>query len=260
MGRLIIERYLHRTELDEITYLLHSPDDRAGALGFGLGQEPPAPLKKFNRTLDLEKLQEAADALVADGHPKGSDAEQVEKLMLLGTSMGGARPKAVVEDRSGLWVAKFNKPQDKWNNARVEHAMLTLARLCGIFAAESKVVVVGDRDVLLVKRFDREKAKGGYTRSRMVSAMTFCAQTIALYLVGDGLICYWSRRLEELVKNLVGMRMNCLGGSFLIRLYQIQMIILEIMRSLRRTKIGNFLPAYDLTPSNPVSETDRSWL
>ena len=94
--------------------------------------------------------------------------------MLLGTSMGGARPKAVVEDRSGLWVAKFNKPQDKWNNARVEHAMLTLARLCGIFAAESKVVVVGDRDVLLVKRFDREKAKGGYNiRSRMVSASDF---------------------------------------------------------------------------------------
>ena len=47
------------------TYLLESPDDRAGALGFGLGQAPLLPKRKFNRTLDLAKLQEAADALLA---------------------------------------------------------------------------------------------------------------------------------------------------------------------------------------------------
>jgi serine/threonine-protein kinase HipA len=99
-------------------------------------------------------------------------AAQVQKLMLLGTSMGGARPKAVVEDKEGLWIAKFNKPQDKWNNARVEDAMLKLARRCGITSAESKTVRVGDRDVLLVKRFDREKTKKGYLRSRMISALT----------------------------------------------------------------------------------------
>jgi serine/threonine-protein kinase HipA len=86
--------------------------------------------------------------------------------------MGGARPKAVVEDSKGLWVAKFNKPQDKWNHARVEDAMLKLARRCGIASAESKTVRVADRDVLLVRRFDREKTKQGYLRSRMVSALT----------------------------------------------------------------------------------------
>ena len=36
--------------------------------------------------------------------------------------------KAVVEDDSALWVAKFNRQDDRWNNARVEHAMLRLAR------------------------------------------------------------------------------------------------------------------------------------
>jgi serine/threonine-protein kinase HipA len=86
--------------------------------------------------------------------------------------MGGARPKAVVEDDTGLWLAKFNRPDDRWNNARVEHAMLTLARACGITAAESKVVPVAGRDVLLVKRFDREKVEHGYLRARMVSALT----------------------------------------------------------------------------------------
>jgi serine/threonine-protein kinase HipA len=34
-----------------------------------------------------------------------------------------AQGKAVVEDDDGLWLAKFNKPGDRWNNARVEYAM-----------------------------------------------------------------------------------------------------------------------------------------
>src|SRR5215470_7495860 len=86
--------------------------------------------------------------------------------------MGGARPKAVVEDDQGLWIAKFNRLDDRWNYARIEHAMLALARTCGVTTAESKVVSIGARDVLLVKRFDREKTQAGYRRARMVSALT----------------------------------------------------------------------------------------
>jgi serine/threonine-protein kinase HipA len=86
--------------------------------------------------------------------------------------MGGARPKTVVEDQDGLWLAKFNRPDDRWNNARVEHAMLVLARSCGIMTAESRFVSVAGRDVLLVKRFDREQTKDGYLRARMVSGLT----------------------------------------------------------------------------------------
>lgn len=92
--------------------------------------------------------------------------------MLVGTSMGGARPKTVVEDDEGLWLAKFNRPDDKWNVARVEHAMLKLAAECGLHAAVSKLVTVAGRDVLLVKRFDRQKTDAGYLRARMVSALT----------------------------------------------------------------------------------------
>ena len=57
--------------------------------------------------------------------------------------MGGARPKAVVEDEGALWIAKFNRQDDRWNSARVEHAMLTLARACGLETADSKVVLAG---------------------------------------------------------------------------------------------------------------------
>ena len=172
-GRRVIERRVGKPDLGEIDYLLYSPDDRAGALGFGLGPEPPAPRREFNRTLELGRLQAIADAIIRDQEiPPGGTAGQVDDLMLMGTSMGGARPKAVIEDEHGLWVAKFNRLDDRWNHARVEHAMLTLAQECGIAAAQSKVVDVGGRDLLLVKRFDREKTEAGYLRSRMVSALT----------------------------------------------------------------------------------------
>ena len=65
-GRRVIERNAGFTELAEFDYLLRGPDDRAGALGFGLNVEPPAPRRRFNRTLDLARLQKAADAVVAD--------------------------------------------------------------------------------------------------------------------------------------------------------------------------------------------------
>lgn len=172
-GRRVIEKHAGRVNLDEFDYLLEGPDDRAGALGFGLGVEPPAPRRAFNRTLDLAKLQRAADAIIANDPPlAGSAAAMAQDVMLLGTSMGGARPKAVVEDENALWLAKFSRDDDRWNYPRVEHAMLTLARACGIDAADSRIVEIGGRDVLLVRRFDRDHTPEGYRRHRMVSALT----------------------------------------------------------------------------------------
>lgn len=172
-GRRVIEKHSGRINLDEFDYLLESPDDRAGALAFGLGVEPPAPRRRFNRTLDLERLQTAADSLLANRPTAAGTAEaQVEELLLLGTSMGGARPKAVVEDADALWIAKFSRQEDRWNHPRAEHGMLGLARLCGIDAANSRIAAIGGRDVLLVRRFDRDKNEAGYRRHRMVSALT----------------------------------------------------------------------------------------
>ena len=126
-GRRVIERHGDKFPLSELDYLLHSPDDRAGALGFGLGQVPPGPKRAFNQTLDLPKLQAIADRLVRDEEqPVDATTGQVEELLLIGTSMGGARPKVVVEEDGALWLAKFNRLDDRWNAARVEHAMLLL--------------------------------------------------------------------------------------------------------------------------------------
>ena len=172
-GRRVIEKHAGKGPLDEMDYLLQSADDRAGALGFGLNLAPPAPRRIFNQTLALEHLQSIADAIVADEDlPQDETTAQVQELMLIGTAMGGARPKTVVEDEGALWIAKFNRRDDRWNNARVEHSMLVLARQCGLNVAHSRITKIGDRDALLVRRFDRDRLHDGYARARMVSALT----------------------------------------------------------------------------------------
>lgn len=172
-GRRVIEKNTGHTQLEEFDYLMQGPDDRAGALGFGLNVEPPTPKHMFNRTLDLERLQLAADAIVNDEPDiAGSAAGQVEELLLPGTSMGGARPKVVVEHENDLWLAKFTRQDDRWNHPRVEHGLLKLAKSCNLNVADSKIADVAGRDVLLVHRFDRDRTERGYRRHRMVSGLT----------------------------------------------------------------------------------------
>lgn len=178
-GRQVIERKAGLGALSDFELLLLGPDDRAGALGFGRNVVPPAPQRRFNRTLDLGWLQETADTILNDEslatalQQTPSGVGQVEQLLLAGgTSLGGARPKATVEDNDSLWLAKFPRPDDRWNQPRVEYATLLLARRCGIQVPECRLVQAGKRDVLLVRRFDRDWAGDGYQRRRMVSALT----------------------------------------------------------------------------------------
>jgi serine/threonine-protein kinase HipA len=258
-GRRVIQRQLNKAQPTEMEYLLYSPDDRAGALGFGLNPVPPAPRRTFNRTLDLADVQAIADAIVADadlpaaGGAAAADHAQVENLMVIGTSMGGARPKAVVEDGDGLWIAKFNRPDDPWNSARVEHAMLLLSRACGLVTAESRVVEVAGRDVLLVKRFDREKVETGYCRARMVSALTLL-RAEDTYQSRDK----WSYVLlaEELRRVCTEARQNTCE---LFRRMCFNALISNTDDHPRNHAViargadWSLSPAYDLTPSTPVS-------
>lgn len=172
-GRRIIEKHTGRTDLTEVDYLLHSPEDRAGALSFGRDKLPPAPVRKFNQVIQLPALLTAAELFQEDeAAGKAGVPEQMLELLQPGTSMGGARPKNVVEDAEGLWLAKFPDRGDKWNNARVEGAMLALAQECGLRVARHRIETVAGKDVLLVQRFDRTLTADGYLRHRMVSGLT----------------------------------------------------------------------------------------
>jgi serine/threonine-protein kinase HipA len=169
-GRRVIEHKLERSagDLHEIDYLLHGPQDGAGYLSFGLKAQPPAPRRHYNRTHQLADLVAATQA-IEEGRPVAPDVlEQLDP----GTSMGGARPKATIEDARCLWLGKFPTRGDRVNLQRIEYATLELARRCGLNVTQARLQAVGDGDVLMLQRFDREYTDKGYLRFGFVSGLT----------------------------------------------------------------------------------------
>jgi serine/threonine-protein kinase HipA len=169
-GRRVIEHKLQRgpADLEEIDYLLHGPQDGAGYLSFGNTVEPSTSKRRHNRTHQLADLVAAVEAIEEGKRVPEQILEQLEP----GTSMGGARPKATIEDGNRLWIGKFPEKADRCNLQRVEHATIELARRCGIDACNSRLEAIGGRDVLMVERFDREHTEGGYLRFGLVSGLT----------------------------------------------------------------------------------------
>jgi serine/threonine-protein kinase HipA len=169
-GRRVIEYKLQRGagDLQEIDYLLHGPQDGAGYLSFGLKVEPPAPKRAYNRTHQLPELIAATQA-IEEGRPV---AAQLLEQMDPGTSMGGARPKATIEDSQCLWLGKFPSSDDRSNLQRIEYATLDLARRCGLNVTQARLQAVGRDDVLMLQRFDREYTDNGYLRFGLVSGLT----------------------------------------------------------------------------------------
>jgi len=169
-GRRVIEHKLQRSpgDLEEIDYLLNGPQDGAGYLSFGTSVEPPASKRRYNRTHQLAELVAAAEAIEEGKRVPEHILEQLEP----GTSMGGARPKATIEDGNRLWLGKFPEKGDRCKLQRVEYATLELARRCGIAVCNARLESVAEHDVLMVERFDREYAQGGYLRFGFVSGLT----------------------------------------------------------------------------------------
>lgn len=169
-GRRVIEYKLQRgpADLVELDYLLNGPQDGAGNLTFGLKAEPPAPKRQYNRTHQLTELIAAAEAIEEGRRVPQNILEQLDP----GTSMGGARPKATIEDDSRLWLGKFPQKAERCNLQRIEYATLQLARKCGLNVCNARIESVGGKDVLMVERFDRQHTEGGYLRIGLVSGLT----------------------------------------------------------------------------------------
>jgi len=169
-GRRVIEHHLHAApaDLSEVDYLLNGPQDGVGALSFGRGPQPPPARSRFNKTHQLQRLIEAAQA-VEDGRPFPA---QLLAELEPGTSMGGARPKATIEHDDRLWLAKFPERRDEINLQRVEGATLELAKRAGLSVCNASLERVGALDVLMLERFDRRRVEGGYLRFGFVSGLT----------------------------------------------------------------------------------------
>lgn len=155
------------SDLPLLTYLLESGSDRPGCLDFQASADTYAP-----RTADatLEQLQQAATA-VDEAAPID---ESLQAALQAGSSVGGARPKATLVNGGRRLIAKFSSATDTYSAIKAEAVAMELARRVGLRVADTELVRVGGRDVLLVERFDR--GPGG-TRHAFVSALTIAQES-----------------------------------------------------------------------------------
>jgi serine/threonine-protein kinase HipA len=171
--RVIINRKLGRrgknvdtAELDELTYLLESGSDRTGSLDFQTSSSTY--VARDAASASLTELLQAAEK-VEKGIPLPAE---LSNALLHGSSIGGARPKALITSADKKYVAKFSSQSDVYAVVKAEYVAMRLADAVGINASRVELSRAAGKDVLLVERFDRDKSKDGWCRRALVSALT----------------------------------------------------------------------------------------
>jgi serine/threonine-protein kinase HipA len=160
--------------LYDIDFLLGVADTcRMGALRYKLDPEGPflsddtkSPIPPWTSAGELQNIAGLAES---DKEIKNLN-QWLALLMAPGSSLGGARPKANILDKSGHpWIAKFPSRNDSIDKAKWEYLTYKLALSAGIQMAESKIEkVIGSRHTFFTKRFDRLNGE----RIHFASAMT----------------------------------------------------------------------------------------
>ncbi|WP_159914678.1 type II toxin-antitoxin system HipA family toxin [Pantoea sp. 18069] len=168
-GRRVIEAKLKvpANSLAESQYLLHAGSERVGALDIR-SSISDAPTGATSSVHALAYLMEAADRIEA-----GEDVPaHLETIFMAGTALGGARPKASVRDESGvLWLAKFQSRSDAFDTPAVECAALVLAREAGLNVPPVTTRILGDRRIMMIRRFDRYWLAPGTLPTRTTDLM-----------------------------------------------------------------------------------------
>ena len=153
-------------ETGELTFMLQSGTDRIGALDFQASASRFVP--REHGSVPLEDLLHAADR-VDRGLPLRPG---LAAALQHGSSIGGARPKALIRSGDTRHVAKFSSSSDTYSVLKAEYVAMRLAAIAGLDVAPVELVQAMNRDVLLVERFDRKRIGAGWTRRAMVSALT----------------------------------------------------------------------------------------
>ncbi|MGK2924258.1 MAG: type II toxin-antitoxin system HipA family toxin [Lysobacterales bacterium] len=157
---------LDAKDLPEIAFLLESGSDRIGALDFQASPSEYVPRSAPNAS--LEELLQSAER-VEKGIPLTPELDQA---LHHGSSIGGARPKALIADGDKKYVAKFSASNDVYSVVKAEFIAMRLAALAGLNVAPVSLARASGKDVLLVQRFDRRRVETGWVRKAMVSALT----------------------------------------------------------------------------------------
>lgn len=153
-------------EIGELTYLLQSGSDRIGALDFQASPKEYVP--RLASEASFEELLAAAER-IEKGLPL---TPALDYALNHGTSIGGARPKALIDSQGRKFIAKFSSSTDTYSVVKAEFIAMKLAAACGLNVAPVALTHAAGKDVLLIERFDRDKGGAGWTRRAMVSALT----------------------------------------------------------------------------------------
>jgi serine/threonine-protein kinase HipA len=166
--RVILNRLTGRAdaetiELGPLTYLIESGSDRIGALDFQASPTDYVP--RAIEHASIEELAESAERVERE-IPLSPELDQA---LLHGSSVGGARPKALLDDGKTKLIAKFSSTTDTYPVVKGEFLAMELARRAGLEVAPVRLTTAHGRDALLVERFDRP---GDGRRRPLVSALT----------------------------------------------------------------------------------------
>jgi serine/threonine-protein kinase HipA len=179
-----LARIESRTErnLFETDYLLGLYDGhRMGALRFKKSLD--GPFLNDNRAMasppwtSIRKLEEISLKLEQDDVVDDPDyLKLLNMLVAPGSSLGGARPKAsVLDNKNGLWIAKFPSSSDNSDMGGWEMVTHELAKAAGVNMAESRATRFSSPyHTFLTKRFDRTNTGA---RIHFASAMTLLGYT-----------------------------------------------------------------------------------
>lgn len=174
--------------------------------------------------------------------PTAAADDEFSLLFQAGSSPGGARPKALVEDEKGSYLAKFASAKDHLDVVSLEAAAMELGRRAGIETAETRLMPLGSRKCLLVKRFDINEAGG---RNHLVSMQSL--------LKADDYYNAGYRDLAEVIKHV-----STQPAQDLHRLYR--QMVFNVMIGNTDDHLKNFImlhndegwrlsPAFDLVPN-----------
>jgi serine/threonine-protein kinase HipA len=150
-------RFLDRPKrLSLMEYLYYAGDDRFGALGVSTSSAVYSPRAggPLPRLSQAQQLSEVIAKIEAAEPISDVDA----KIARAGGSLGGAKPKALIDVDGEPWVIKFfnGEPID---TPLIEHAAMTLASRAGITVAETRVIRLSGANAVAVRRFDRERGR-----------------------------------------------------------------------------------------------------
>jgi serine/threonine-protein kinase HipA len=165
-GRRVVGYKYPQLAADELDYLLLSGSDRIGALDFQVSASEYVPRESDHPTLD--DLLAAAELLEAN-RPL---PPELERALLRGTSIGGARPKALIDHAGKHFIAKFGSTTDVYPVAKAEYIGMRLAAHAGLTVAPVSLASSLGKDVLMIERFDRVDTATGTTRRLMLSGLS----------------------------------------------------------------------------------------